>query len=141
MSAKYHQSTHVHPFPFPQVAAAIFRRYPNPFASHVLAEDTLHRQVLDGGRRLYSRRLLIKTNHIPRWGEVFFSGLKRVVPLVEESLVDTEGRVIVTYTRNVGLSRLMAAVERVKYTEHPDRPGETVAVKEAWIESGLYGLR
>ena len=64
-----------------------------------------------------------------------------MVPLVEESVVDRDRRVITTYTRNVGLSRFMTAVERVRYSEHPDRPGETLAVKEAWIESGLYGLR
>ncbi len=56
-------------------------------------------------------------------------------------MVDRDRRVITTYTRNVGLSRFMTAVERVRYSEHPDRPGETLAVKEAWIESGLYGLR
>ncbi len=60
---------------------------------------------------------------------------------MEESVVDRDRRVITTYTRNVGLSRFMTAVERVRYSEHPDRPGETLAVKEAWIESGLYGLR
>ena len=64
-----------------------------------------------------------------------------MVPLVEESLVDRRNRRVVTYTRNVGLSRFMSAVERVVYTAHPDDPTTTVAVKEAWIESGLYGVR
>ncbi len=47
-----------------------------------------------------------------------------------------------TYTRNVGLSRFMTAVEKVEYVANPDNPAqETVAIKEAWVESGLYGLR
>ena len=40
-----------------QVAEAIFQRYPNPFARHVLSEDTVHRELLSGGT-LYTRRLL-----------------------------------------------------------------------------------
>jgi hypothetical protein len=35
--------------------------------------------------------------------------------------------------RNVGLSRFMTAVEKVKYVANPDNPDqETVAIKEAW---------
>ncbi len=48
---------------------------------------------------------------------------------------------ITTYTRNVGLSRFMSAVEKVSYWEDPQNPNATIALKEAWIESGLYGLR
>lgn len=36
----------------------------------------------------------------------------------------------------------MTAVEKVRYVANPDNPTlETIAIKEAWIESGLYGLR
>ena len=69
------------------------------------------------------------------------SSLYRYVPLVEESRVDPRSKTIVTYTRNVGLSRFMTAVEKVCYKPDPANPSETLAVKEAWIESGLYGLR
>merc|ERR1719511_365805 len=63
------------------------------------------------------------------------------VPLVEESHVDRDNRVITTYTRNVGLSMFMTATEKVRYEPNPDNPNETVALKEAWVESRLYGLR
>ena len=59
--------------------------------------------------------------------------LKRMVPLVEECYIDREKRTITTYTRNVGLSTFMTAVEKVCYVANPDNPGqETVAIKEAW---------
>ena len=45
-----------------QVAEAIFQRYPNPFARHVLSEDTVHRELLSGGT-LYTRRLLSQGNN------------------------------------------------------------------------------
>ncbi len=35
----------------------------------------------------------------------------------------------------------MVATEKVRYVADPDNPNETIAIKEAWIESGLYGLR
>lgn len=35
----------------------------------------------------------------------------------------------------------MTAVERVRYTPDPNNPNETIAIKEAWVESGIYGLR
>ena len=35
----------------------------------------------------------------------------------------------------------MTAVERVEYRSSPEDPNVTIAKKEAWIESGLYGLR
>jgi len=109
----------------------IFRRYPNPFATHVLSEDTLHRELRPNGI-LYSRRLVTKTNRIPKWGERFLVNFKRMVPLIEESYIDREKRTIVTYTRNVGLSTFMTAVEKVSYVANPDNPVETVAIKEAW---------
>lgn len=140
MTAKYYTTTHTHPFTWDTVASAIFQRYPNPMASHVLSEDTVHREVR--GHLLYTRRFLTKTNKVPKWGERWLpSNLKRMVPLVEESHVDRQSKVVVTYTRNVGLSRFMSAVEKVLYLPDPDNPSQTLAVKEAWIESGLYGIR
>lgn len=124
------------------VANAIFQRYPNPMATRVLSEDTVHREVRGSGNILYSRRFLTKTNKMPKWGERWIPGnLKRYVPLVEESHVDRDNKVVVTYTRNVGLSRFMTAFERVRYQPNPANPLETIAVKEAWVESRLYGLR
>jgi hypothetical protein len=55
-----------------------------------------------------------------------------MVPLIEESYIDREKRTIVTYTRNVGLSTFMTAVEKVSYVANPENPVETVAIKEAW---------
>lgn len=140
MTAKYYGTTHRHPFKWDDVASAIFMRYPNPFATHVLSEDTLHRELVSRDI-LYSRRFLTKTNRLPKWGERFFSNLKKFVPLVEESHIDRGSKIITTYTRNVGLSRFMVAIEKVKYVPDPNNPNETIAFKEAWVESGLYGLR
>lgn len=138
--AHYYYTQHVHPYSWDQVAHAIFQRYPNPFARHVLSEDTVHRELIDGGT-LYSRRFLTKTNKVPSWGEKWLSGLVRRVPMLEESYVDTRSQTITLYTRSVGLATFMTAIEKVVYRACPDNPGHTVAVKQAWVESNLYGLR
>ena len=88
-----------------------------------------------------SRRFLTKTNRLPKWGERFFANLKKYVPLIEESIVDRKTKRVTTYTRNIGLSRFMIATEKVTYTPDPGNLLETIAIKEVWIESGLYGFR
>jgi hypothetical protein len=99
------------------VAHAIFQRYPNPFARHVLSEDTVHRELIDG-RTLYSRRFLTKTNKVPSWGEKWLSGLVRRVPMLEESYVDTQTQTITLYTRSVGLATFMTAIEKVSLVNY-----------------------
>jgi len=139
MAAKYYNTEHVHNYAWEQVAQAIFQRYPNPFASHVLSEDTVFREMRGG--ILYSRRFLTKTNKVPKWGERWLSGFARRVPLVEESFVDRNTKSVTTYTRNVGLSSFMSVAEKVTYKVNPENPSTTVAVKEFWVESRFYGLR
>jgi len=138
--AKYYNTEHRHPYSWEQVSRAIFQRYPNPFASHVLSEDTVYREIING-TVLYSRRFFTKTNKIPKWGERWLSGFAKRVPLVEESFVDSANRTITTYTRNVGHANFMTVAEKVVYKECPDNPNQTIAVKEAWVESRFYGLR
>jgi len=138
--AKYFTTEHIHPFSYDQVVHAIFQRYPNPFASHVLSEDTVYREIVNG-TTLYSRRFLTKTNKVPKWGERWLSGFRRTVPLLEESYVDNEKKTITVYTRNVGYSNFMTAIEKVVYKACPSNPNQTVALKQAWVESNFYGLR
>ena len=134
MSEKYYITTHIHPFCWDLVANAIFSRYPNPNATHVLSEDTVYREVSKSGNILYSRRFLTKTNKLPKWGERRMpSSIYRFVPLVEESHVDRDSKTVTTYTRNIGLSRFMTAIEKVRYQPNPENPLETLAVKEAWV--------
>jgi len=75
------------------------------FSTHVLSEDTIEREVKDG--KLYSKRLLTKTNRVPKWGERFIS--KNVVKIVEESVVDLEAKTFTTYTRNLGYTKVMVS--------------------------------
>lgn len=54
---------------------------------------------------LYTKRLLTKTNRVPKWGERFVS--KNIVKIVEESVVDPKTKTLTTYTRNLGYAKVM----------------------------------
>ncbi|XP_037926676.1 protein preli-like [Hermetia illucens] len=90
--ATYYENIQVFDFSWKQ---AFWNRYPNPSSAHVLTEDTIEREVRDG--KLYTRRLLSKTNHVPKWGERFYNA--KSVKILEDSVLDPKKRTLTTYTR------------------------------------------
>lgn len=133
---KYFESSTVFHYTWEQVAQGFWRRYPNPHSNHVLSEDTIVREVRDN--KLYTKRLLTKTNRVPKWGERFVSS--RTVKIVEESIVDPKEKTLVTYTRNIGYVRVMSIVEKVIYRVSDENRNWTVADRSAWIDSHVFGF-
>ncbi|XP_071769078.1 PRELI domain-containing protein 1, mitochondrial-like [Centroberyx gerrardi] len=122
------------------VVSAFWQRYPNPFSTHVLTEDVVYREVT-ADHRLLSRRLLTKTNRLPRWAEkIFPSGMSRSVYIVEDSIVDPVTRSLTTYTWNLNHTTLMSVEERCVFQESGEQPASTQLRREAWISSGVYGF-
>uniref|UniRef100_A0A0A1WV88 Protein preli-like n=1 Tax=Zeugodacus cucurbitae TaxID=28588 RepID=A0A0A1WV88_ZEUCU len=117
-----------------QVVQAYWNRYPNPSSTHVLTEDTIQREVRDG--KLYSRRLLSKTNPVPKWGKRFYNNAP--VRIVEDSVLDPKKKTLVTFTRNIGFKKIMKVDEIVEYSEQKD--GRTLAVRRAYISSQVFGF-
>ncbi|KAM9793084.1 PRELI domain-containing protein 1, mitochondrial-like [Neosynchiropus ocellatus] len=123
-----------------QVVSAFWQRYPNPFSTHVLTEDVVYREVT-ADNRLLSRRLLMKTNRLPRWAERFFpSGMSRSVYIIEDSIVDPVNRSLTIYTWNLNHTTLMSVEERCVFRDAEDQPATTRLTREAWISSGIYGF-
>ena len=141
--AKYWHTTHHHDYPWETVASAYWRRYPNPKSRHVYSEDFLECRVLDDGR-LYTKRLLTKTNKIPHWARRLpFLPAADHVPMVEEAICDPTRRTLTTYARNVGLRYVMDATERVVFSassSSSSSSSRTSARKEVWVESDLFGV-
>ncbi|XP_069979628.1 PRELI domain-containing protein 1, mitochondrial isoform X2 [Penaeus vannamei] len=136
VTMKYYEGSSTLKFPWEQVAQGLWQRYPNPESLHVLSEDTVARKVVDN--KLHSKRVLTKTNRMPKWGERLIN--TRNVSVIEESIVDPEKREICTYTRNVGLTKVMTCVEKVVYRPCPENSQWTVAERKAWIDSKIFGL-
>ncbi|XP_033831021.1 PRELI domain containing 1b [Periophthalmus magnuspinnatus] len=123
-----------------QVVLAFWQRYPNPFSTHVLTEDVVYREVT-ADDRLLSRRLLMKTNRLPRWAERFFPlGMSRSVYIVEDSIVDPVNRSLTTYTWNLNHTTLMSVEERCIFVDSEEQPTATQLKREAWISSSIYGF-
>ncbi|XP_029995938.1 PRELI domain-containing protein 1, mitochondrial-like isoform X1 [Sphaeramia orbicularis] len=122
------------------VVSAFWQRYPNPFSTHVLTEDVVYREVT-ADHRLLSRRLLMKTNRLPRWAEHFFpSGMSRSVYIIEDSIVDPVNRSLTTYTWNLNHTTLMSVEERCVFQDSLEQPASTQLKREAWISSSIYGF-
>lgn len=102
--AKYYENSTVFQYNYEQVLQGFWKRYPNPFSSHVLTEDTVERHIRPDGT-LYSKRILTKTNHVPKWGERFFKA--KFVCIIEESIVDPKSKTLTTHTRNIGFNKIM----------------------------------
>lgn len=134
--AKYYETTATFNYSWDQVAQGFWNRYPNPHSSHVLTEDTISREVRNG--KLHSKRLLSKTNSLPKWGERFHSA--KSVKIVEESVVDPKEKTLTTYTRNIAFTKVMSVVEKVVYKMSDEHPGKTVAIRSAWIDSQVFGF-
>ena len=75
---------------------------------HVLSEDTYYR-TLTKDQILISKRLLAKTNKLPRWGERIFSrgSASTIGFIVEESTCDLKAKIFTTSTININLKSLM----------------------------------
>uniref|UniRef100_H3DL09 PRELI/MSF1 domain-containing protein n=2 Tax=Tetraodon nigroviridis TaxID=99883 RepID=H3DL09_TETNG len=122
------------------VASAFWQRYPNPYSTHVLTEDVVYREVT-ADHRLLSRRLLMKTNRLPRWAECFFpSGMSRSVLIIEDSIVDPVNRILTTYTWNLNHTTLMSVEERCIFEDSAEQPATTRLRREAWISSSVFGF-
>ena len=132
---KYWETDHVIPLAWPELARGYWWRYPNPHSQHVFSVDTLDYRL--EGDKLYARRLIMKTNPLPSWGKHFFNARK--VAVIEEVEVDRDNHKLVWYTRNIGLQKFMATVERATLSRNSDE--ETGVHKECWIDSSIVGFR
>lgn len=122
------------------VVSAFWQRYPNPFSTHVLTEDVVYREVT-ADHKLLSRRLLMKTNRLPRWAErIFPSGMSRSVYIMEDSIVDPVNRRLTTYTWNLNHTTLMSVEERCVFQDSEEQVATTQLRREAWISSNVYGF-
>uniref|UniRef100_A0A646QIQ5 PRELI domain-containing protein 1, mitochondrial n=1 Tax=Hemiscolopendra marginata TaxID=943146 RepID=A0A646QIQ5_9MYRI len=133
---KFYEGDFLFKFSWDQVARGFWSRYPNPYSQHVLTEDVLSREIRD--KKLFSLRLLTKTNRIPKWGERFVSN--RTVSIIEESVVDPVNKILMTHTKNIGYTKVMGVEEKCVYRESGENNKWTLVERKAWISSNLFGF-
>lgn len=94
---------------WPTVTLAYFLRYPNPYARHVLASDTISRTI-DSDGRLHSTRLLKKRGKLPAWGQRLFNVSETFI--IEETVVDPHTKCMTTQTRNLDHTKVLQVIEQ-----------------------------
>ncbi|CAL7946060.1 unnamed protein product [Xylocopa violacea] len=126
------------PYCWLTVCKTFFERYPNPYASHVLTEDTVHREIKDG--KFFNKRIFLKTasTALP---DLFKKLVKKPqVLILEEVIVDLYAKRLISLTRNLEHKKLVVASETTEYIPSYFDPNKTVMTRRTTIRSPLKGL-
>ncbi|KAI8917036.1 hypothetical protein PhCBS80983_g00162 [Powellomyces hirtus] len=99
---------------WPNVTQAVWQKYPNPFASHVLSSDVIDRNVNPITGVMTTTRLFLKKGVMPKWGRSLFN--VRDAFIMEQSTVDPRDCTMVTVTRNLSHTKIMVVEETQTYT-------------------------
>ncbi|XP_076392006.1 protein preli-like [Megachile rotundata] len=127
------------PYCWLSVCKSFFKRYPNPYSSHVLSEDTVYREIKDGkflSRRIFSK---IAGSSLPKWVEKLVK--KPQVLILEEAIVDLYAKRLISLTRNLEHKKLVIASETTEYIPSYFDPNKTVMTRRTIVKSPLNGLR
>ncbi|XP_034172627.1 PRELI domain-containing protein 1, mitochondrial-like isoform X2 [Osmia lignaria lignaria] len=126
------------PYCWLTVCKSFFKRYPNPYASHVLSEDTVHREIKDG--KFLNRRIFCKTTatSLPNWLEKLVK--KPQALILEEAIVDLYAKRLISLTKNLEHKKLVIASETTEYIPSYFDPNKTVMTRRTIVRSPLKGL-
>lgn len=120
-------------YPWEQVTAANWKKYPNAVSTHVIAVDVLRRELADDGKKLVSERLITIQQGVPKWIMMMVGG-SNVSHVREVSTVDLNSRTLTMKSCNLTYSNILRVFETVKYSPHPEDPeNSTLFQQEAQI--------
>ncbi|KAG1218980.1 hypothetical protein G6F35_007872 [Rhizopus arrhizus] len=123
---KFYSHAFNYDYQWQNVTLAFWLRYPNPFASHVLAVDVLDRYVDENGI-LKTTRLVLKKGKAPKWfPENFLKNSEAFI--IEESEVDPKNKTMITRTKNLNHVRVMQIEETQIFKQHEQNPDWTAFV-------------
>ena len=91
--------------PWALLTQAVFQNICNPLSTHIRAEDILEQVVM--GKKLYTKRLLLKESSIPSWVRIWIPNNKGMAYVLEESLVDLDKQTMTIVSRNITYKRLL----------------------------------
>ncbi|CCH44192.1 hypothetical protein BN7_3751 [Wickerhamomyces ciferrii] len=133
----WYKSTHQYPFNFETVSVAVFNKYPNPYASHVLSVDTIDRELKDG--KLYTTRLIKKIGKLPRWVKPFLGRINHSW-IVEKTILDPMKQKMQSYTRNLDHTKIIRVEEYTTYESSPSSEDKTDVIYNVKFSSGFKNV-
>lgn len=133
---KLFQNTSDFEYPWDQVSAANWNKYPNEVSTHVIAVDVLRRELQDDGNRLVTERLITVRQGVPRWIMLMVGG-DNTSYVREVSTVNLLKKELVLKSCNLTMRNILTVFETVRYSPHPDFPQEkTLFEQSARITAG-----
>lgn len=124
-------------YPWEQVTAANWNKYPNEMSTHVKAVDVLRRELKNDGNILVTERLITVKQNVPRWIMAVLGGTN-LSYVREVSTVNLKDRTLKMRSCNLTYVNILKVYEMVDYTPHPDDPdNKTLFKQEARITA--YG--
>jgi len=119
-------------YPWEQVTAANWQKYPNEMSTHVVAVDVLRRELDPTSQILTSERLITCKQSIPSW-LLYMVGGKEVSYVREVSTVDLNTKTLTLRSINLTLNNLLKVYETVTYKPDETDPFKTKFSQEAQI--------
>lgn len=130
---KVFSNQHVFGYSWDQVSAANWKKYPNEMSSHVVAVDTLRREVDPVTGVLRSERLITCKQAIPSWILALVGG-SDVSYVREVSEVNPKTKTLTMRSVNMTMNHILSVYEIVTYSPNPENPrASTVFNQEARI--------
>lgn len=118
---KLFESVHSFEYPWDQVTAANWQKYPNALAPHVVSVDILDRQIDADRQVLRTERLIACKQAIPSWLR-FIVGGDEYSYVREVSEVDLVNKTLVLKSSNLTMNHLLLVNETVIYRPDPELP-------------------
>lgn len=118
---KIFENSCVFEYPWAQVSAAHWRKYPNEKADHVVAVDTLRKDFDSESGILKIERLITCRQAAPRWIIKLVGGTEDSY-VREVSEVNLKNRTLTLSSTNLTFSNIMSVQETVQYLPQPGEP-------------------
>lgn len=136
----FHASNHVFQNDFYAVTSAIFNRYPNPYATHVLSIDTLSRKI-DANGNLLTTRLVRKKGKLPKWIEYIIGSRITESWMIEFSTVDPKQMILKSFKKNIDHVRILQVEEYTTYSYDAVNKNTVVNSKVKFTSGFHVGIR
>lgn len=118
---KIFESKHEFLYPWEQVTAANWQKYPNELSTHVVSVDILHREIDSQKQVLRTERLIACKQPVPKWLSVI-CGSENYSYVREVSEVDLINKTLVMKSHNLTMNHIVQVNETVVY-----KPDDTLA--------------
>ncbi|EGV66713.1 Phospholipid metabolism protein [Yamadazyma tenuis] len=118
---KLFESSHDFHYPWDQVTAANWQKYPNELSSHVVSVDILNRYIDPATNVLRTERLIGCKQPIPKWLSMLVGG-QEYSYVREISEIDLSTKTLVMKSTNLTMNHLLQVNETVTYRPDHELP-------------------